>query len=389
MSEHILQVQKLVWRGRSLARLPAGKVVLLSPGSFPGEKVRARVVQDKRDYVQARVEEILEPLPGRRPHPCPRAQFCGGCSFGVLPQRLQLELKQEVIQETLLRHLPRQDWESGLQNLAVFASRPAWRYRWRGQIQVRQGLPYLQGLDGSGLVYSPDCLLYSTALGQGLLQAASRLQDGRHVIAASPRDMQVKSASDPGLLDFPIQDYNICLQLPAGVFFQANWKLNQRLVRFVCSRLKGFKRVGDMYSGAGNFSLPLALEGCQVLALDADERSVAAGRANARRLGLSNLEFERLNLHKKEFLERLSRFNPEALVLDPPRSGAGKALQGLQQLESLQTMLWVSCDLVNTCRDLESFLGSGWRLQEMALFDMFPQTWHSELVLLLEKTNLL
>ncbi|MFW6388261.1 MAG: class I SAM-dependent RNA methyltransferase [Desulfohalobiaceae bacterium] len=383
--EHVLEVQRLIWRGRGLARLPEGKVVILAPGAFPGETVRAAVTKEKKDHLQARVEEILEPLNKRRPHPCPRAGICGGCTFGVLPQRLQLGLKLDLVRETLRRQLPSSCRHQAELDCKVYPSRPAWRYRWRGKIQVRDGDPYLQGLQGSGLVYSPDCLLYARPLGSNLSGIAARLQDGSHILAASPRDQQVKAADESGTILLPFDHYGFDLKLPPRIFFQANWALNQTLVELVCSRLRGWERVADMYCGAGNFALPLALQGKQILALDRDFQAVAAGRANARRLGLDNVWFQALNLNKKDFMSRLCRFKPQALILDPPRSGAGKALQGLQELGELKEMLWVSCDLVNTCRDLAFFLGSGWRITEMILLDMFPQTWHLEMLLRLQR----
>ncbi|MFP4213622.1 MAG: class I SAM-dependent RNA methyltransferase [Desulfohalobiaceae bacterium] len=385
MHEQILEVEKLIWRGRSLARLPSGKVVILSPGAFPGEIVRAEVSQEKKDHLQARVLEVLQPLARRRPHPCPRSNYCGGCTFGVLPQGLQLEHKLDLVRDTLRRHLPSSCRHLAELDCQVYPSRPAWRYRWRGRIQVRQGLPYLQGLQGSGLIYSPDCLLYASALGRCLQEMAAGLPDGGHTLAASPKDQQIKAAGSEGRIQLPFSGYGFDLELPPGGFFQANWGLNQTLVDLVCSRLQWADRVGDMYSGAGNFSLPLALQGRQVLALDGDAGAIAAGRQNASRLGLENVRFQRLDLRSRKFLGQLSDFRPQALILDPPRSGAGKALQGLRQLSSLQSMLWVSCDLVNTCRDLAYFLGSGWELKEMVLLDMFPQTWHLEMLFRLQR----
>ena len=382
MKSYVLQVEKLVWRGRALARLPEGKVVLLGPGAFPGEVVQARVEQEKKDHLLARVQKILEASPWRRVHPCPRSGVCGGCVFGALPQRQQLEQKKQIVQDTLRRQL--RQTEHIAEQLTIQPSRPAWRYRWRGQIQVKSGLPHVYGLQGSGLVYSPDCLLYSPPLGRGLLDLASRLEDGRHTVAASPWDLQLKSGSDPGLLQLPVHDFQFCLQVPPGSFFQANWKLNQSLTGLICDRLKTKQRIADLYCGAGNFALPLGLQGAKVLALDRDQRSVETGQENALRLGLDNVRFCSMNLRKK-MPSVLEKFRPEALVVDPPRSGAGRALEKLHDLKSLQSMVWVSCDLVNTCRDLNFFLARGWGIRDIIMFDMFPQSWHLELVLFLER----
>jgi 23S rRNA (uracil1939-C5)-methyltransferase len=384
MSELILDVERLIWRGRALAREDTGRVVLLQPGVFPGERVRARVTASKKDHVQAEWTEILEPSPKRRPHPCPLSDRCGGCRFGHLPQGEQLELKHGLFLSEMRRSLGKKWGEQAPDQTAVYPSPAGWRYRWRGQVEIAAGAPHLKALGSRELVACPDCLLFSRPLAEGMRRISPDLDDGRRTLAASPEDGVVRGDGDSERLILPLQEYGLQLWPRADSFFQANWRLNQDLVRFVERRTAGFARVADLYAGAGNFALPCATSAGRVLALEGEQDAAEGAMRAAEALGLDNVRVRGLDLAARESASVLRGFGPEALVLDPPRSGGGKRLRGLRDLPGLERLIWVSCDVVNTCRDLIPFLEAGWRIRETALFDMFPQTWHMESVFVLE-----
>jgi 23S rRNA (uracil1939-C5)-methyltransferase len=354
---------------------------------FPGETIRARVLKEKKDYLQAECEEVVSPHPRRRPHPCRLAQWCGGCRFGAVPQRLQLDLKRSVLRSEMQRSLGHLLPNGALDGLRVHPSRPAWRYRWRGQIHVAGGRPHLMQQGGTGRILAEDCLLLARPLAQSLASQSGRLEDGRRLLAASPADHRVLSGDDPGLLRLPLPEWDLTLEVPPSVFFQANWGLNRELVSFVLDRVRAWDRVADLFAGSGNFALPLAASGKRVLAVEADGQAVSAARSNAARAGLDDVRVLRENLFKRDPAGSVGRFRPGAAVLDPPRVGGGRSLRSLTRVGSLERLVWVSCDIVNTCRDVRPFLERGWRLAEAALFDMFPQTWHMEAVLVLDRTR--
>lgn len=387
MPEQSLTVEKLIWRGRGLARLNSGKVVLIDPGVYPGERVKFKVRQEKKDYIQATWTEILEPLPERRKHPCPSSTLCGGCLFGTLPNRIQLTFKQDLLLAECSRALPGfSDWIN-TKPLQVFPSPKAWRYRWRGQLHYQQGRPHFMSLGSRDLVFCPDCLLFARPLARKMQSTSQGLVDGRHILSASPSNEQAAFGFENERLDLPLPHFGIKLSVMPKVFFQANWLLNQTMVDYVCDLLSRFEGVADCYAGAGNFALPLSTRVQRVLALESDPDAVDCCRLSAEQAGLDNVMVQRADLAECSVGRVLSAFAPQGLVLDPPRTGGGKkGLLQLNRLQSLKRMVWVSCDLVNTCRDLQPFLAQGWQIQSLALFDMFPQTWHLEAVFVLDRS---
>ncbi|MDZ7762574.1 MAG: TRAM domain-containing protein [Desulfovermiculus sp.] len=380
-----LTVQRLVWRGRGLARLDSGQVVLIDPGVFPGEKVQVQVTQLKPDYLLARWTKILNPHPQRRPHPCSLADNCGGCRFGWLPHTEQLRLKTEVVDNELRRTLPR-EFCPDLPQVQAESSPKKWRYRWRGQMHVNQGQPCMMSLQGREPLFCPDCLLLARPLSRRVAQLCAGMDDGRMALAASPKTHVAARAGDPVLLDLPLPTYGLDLRVPPDVFFQANWAGNQALVDYVLTHIQPTWKVADLYAGAGNFALALGQRGNRVLAMENDSRAVQVGKDNARRLGFDHVQFERRNLARESARRRLEQEGVQAVIVDPPRTGAGKKLVQTLGVSSLRCMIWVSCDVVNTCRDLKPFLAQGWTIGSIKIFDLFPQTWHVETVFILERT---
>jgi len=381
-----LTVQNLVWRGRGLARLDNGQVVLIEPGVFPGEKVRVQVTQVKPDYLGAGWMEILDPHPRRRPHPCPLADRCGGCRFGWLPHSEQLELKTELMNRELRRALPREHHDR-IPLVQAVAGPKQWRYRWRGQMHVSRGQPCMMSLQGRDPLPCPDCLLLARPLSRQVARMCTGMDEGRMIMAASPRTHAAARSGDPVHLDLPLPAWGLDLKVPPDVFFQANWAGNQALVDYVLGHIDPTWEVADLYAGAGNFALALGQRGNRVLAMDSEPRAVQVGKDNARRLGLDHVRFVRRNLARESARRRLQQEGVQAVIVDPPRTGAGKKLVQTLDVPSLQRMVWVSCDVVNTCRDLKPFLAQGWTIGSIKIFDLFPQTWHVETVFILERTD--
>jgi len=383
---HDLTIEKILWRGRGLARLDSGKAVIVEPGVLPGEVLDAEIFREKKDYIAAEPIRIRHPSPLRRPHPCPHSSECGGCKMGIIPASKGLDLKKNILEDTLIRSLRRHMDMGQLPSIQTMASPRGWRYRYRGQIHVHNHLPHFQQVRTNDPVRLDDCHLLVLPLGRALQTLSAGLPDGRFTIGASPKDHCVCSQEDQTSLALPFSAYGFDLILPGGNFFQANWELNRSLVHLVTRAVLKHERVADLYAGAGNFSLPLACSGAQILAVESAPGAAHAGRQNAKRLGLDNLSFRTGDVSRKKTWETIDTFNPTAIILDPPRTGAKHIAARLLAVESLSTMVWVSCDAVTTCRDLGPILTKGWSLQKIILVDMFPQTWHMETIFILQKS---
>ena len=135
----------------------------------------------------------------------------------------------------------------------------------------------------------------------------------------------------------------------------------------------------DAISGAGNFSLPAARRGAEVMGVDADALAVAAAARNAMRLGLKRAEFAAMAAAElARFLLR-ARYRPDVVIMDPPRAGARELIEPFLRMRAPQ-VIYVSCDVATLARDLHALCAGGYRIAALRALDFFPNTHHAEVI---------
>jgi 23S rRNA (uracil1939-C5)-methyltransferase len=172
---------------------------------------------------------------------------------------------------------------------------------------------------------------------------------------------------------------NFSYQVSAGSFFQVNRFLLDEMLETVTVGRRG-KAALDLYAGGGFFSLPLAQNFEQVVAVEAAAHSFADLRANAPR------NVKAIRIPTEEFLRNEARrYSPDFVVLDPPRAGLGEKAAALLGRMSVPRVTYVSCDPATLSRDMRVLAESGFHAEEAHVFDLFPQTFHLESVLHLSR----
>jgi 23S rRNA (uracil1939-C5)-methyltransferase len=162
-------------------------------------------------------------------------------------------------------------------------------------------------------------------------------------------------------------------QVSAGSFFQVNRFMLGELVAIVTGNISGQLAL-DLYAGVGLFSTFLARSFSRVVAVEA---SPAGSSDLARNAGG---DFKVVRASTEEYLRRKRDAVPDLVVVDPPRSGLGEqVVQSLIQLRAPR-IRYVSCDPSTLARDLRWLLGNGYRISELHLLDLFPQTYHIETI---------
>jgi 23S rRNA (uracil1939-C5)-methyltransferase len=176
-------------------------------------------------------------------------------------------------------------------------------------------------------------------------------------------------------LDYKVGAYSY--RVRAGSFFQTNRHLSPKLIELACTDARG-KLAIDLYAGAGLFTLPLAQNFERVIAVESSSSSFADLKVNAPR------HVKTLEATTEMFLSRAPR-QPDFVVVDPPRAGLGKrVVAGLAKLAP-KSLAYVSCDPSTLARDLPGLTAAGYRITAAHLVDLFPQTFHIETVLRMER----
>jgi 23S rRNA (uracil1939-C5)-methyltransferase len=178
-------------------------------------------------------------------------------------------------------------------------------------------------------------------------------------------------------------DYRGRFRVGRHSFFQVNRFLADRLVETALGETRGGSAL-DLYAGVGLFSLPLAVRFAEVTAVESVAAAAADLRFNAERALAGNLRVERRTA--EAYLATLTQA-PDFVLLDPPRAGMGApVVRRLSELRPREIAI-VACDPATLARDLAGLLAAGYRIDRMAMVDLFPQTFHLETVVRLVPTT--
>ncbi|GAB7189980.1 class I SAM-dependent RNA methyltransferase [Kineococcus sp. NUM-3379] len=400
-----------------------GRVVFVRH-ALPGERVRARVTEGggSAKYWRADAVEVLQASGDRVEPPCPVARpgLCGGCDFQHVALPAQRRLKAAVVAEQM-RRLAGLELDVEVEAVPGDAGGLRWRTRTAFAVdgEGRAGLRRHRSHD---VVPVEDCpITVERAVGTGVL--AQRWPSAAQVEVAVPSGegdplvVVTPAEGAPERLRLPrLQEVSLAVRTASGGleqrsgrtwlaervvaagaehafrvsgagFWQVHPGAGTALVEAVLAGLAPApgERAVDLYSGAGLFTAPLAqavgLTGT-VVAVESDARAVRDARRT-----LHGVEQVRLVAARVD--AAMAAQGPEAVgradvvVLDPPRSGAGREV--VEQVAALgaRAVAYVACDPAALARDVATFAEHGYALGSLRAFDLFPMTHHVECVAVL------
>ena len=397
VSNFEVEVEKLVYGGDGLSRLD-GRVVLV-PFVLPGEHVRAKAVQEKAGLVRASLLDIVTPAAARVPAPCPVFGRCGGCHYQHADYDYQVEAKCSILVEELRRLGKIEPPEE----ISVVTAEP-WEYRNRAQLHIHAGRIGYWEARSHRLCAIERCPIGSPKLNQTIAALARMVRDPKWPrflrsleIFTDERQVQINvtesekpvarrffdwcAESIPGTVESAL-DYEDRFRVSRNSFFQVNRLLLDQLVDTALADAAGDSAL-DLYAGVGLFALALAKRFPRVTAVESGSGAVRDLKFNAERAGAA---VEALQSTTEAYLETLGR-TPDFVLLDPPRAGLGKAVVARLAQLAPRTIVIVACDPATMARDLAGLLAAGYRIGRMTLVDLFPQTFHMETVVRLERAD--
>jgi tRNA/tmRNA/rRNA uracil-C5-methylase (TrmA/RlmC/RlmD family) len=376
--------------------------VVMVPFCLPGERVRARVFRNHKNYSEADLVAVLQPSPHRVAAPCPLFGRCGGCQYQHLAYPEQLAWKRRQVAE-LLEHMAGVEFPVE----PVIGSPREFGYRSkitphfaapRGQPLTPADFPigFLRQGNRFELVDVPRCDIATEAINAQLPEVRAKTRE-QAAAGAYPRGGTVllreaggavttdSSAIITEEIDGPPPGAGpLRLRFLARDFFQNNPFILPMFADYVTRQAAagGAKFLVDAYCGSGLFALSAAGAFARVAGVEISETSVAFARENAAANGIANASF--LAAEAGAIFAGLD-FPPAetVVIIDPPRKGCDESF--LRQLFTFapRTVVYVSCDPATQMRDLRQFLASGYQLARVQPFDLFPQTRHLECVITL------
>jgi 23S rRNA (uracil1939-C5)-methyltransferase len=435
-----LTIEKLIYGGEGLARVPAagderrGKTIFV-PYVLAGEQVEAEITEERKGFARAALKEVLHPSPQRESAPCPHFTRCGGCHYQHIAYTAQLEAKQQILRETVLRGA-----KTELPEIAVHAAEP---YGYRNRARMKIVLePFALGYHRAAsheLEAVRECPIASPLINRAIAAfwelgaeaaqyaslrevqffanhddsellvelsihhtsapatlrplakllrermreiigvtitaggaSADELEDGSTEAARKQAKAAVPCVEGAAHLMYKVAGHSY--RVSAGSFFQTNRFLAAKLVELATKGYEG-KGALDLYAGVGLFTLPLSRNFERTTAVE-----IAPSSSEDLAVNASVPHIRTQHSSCEEFLTN-ARGRWDYGVVDPPRAGLGErstqALGGLR----IPRITYVSCDPATLSRDLAVLLAMGYRVQAAHMVDLFPQSFHMETIL--------
>jgi len=367
-----------------------GRVVFVRY-ALPGERVRARVTEQRGSYWHAEAVEILQPSADRISPLCPVAGVDGAgcCDLSFADPQAARVLKGAVVANQLAR-LGNYQWEGPA--VSVGSGAPV---GWRTRVELDVGPDGRAGLHryhSTELVSDLRCAQLPDGLLDGLdgprWRPGDRLQvvlddDGRRHVRTAAADRRGSTMVEGGPTAVQRVGSRVW-RLPVTAFWQAHRDAATGYSDLVRQWLGGCgaRRAWDLYGGAGLFAAALAdvvADGGQVITVD-----TARSASDAARAALADLPVRVVGESVRRFLAGQTR-GAEIAVLDPPRAGAGRGV--IDQLASagVRQVVHIGCEAASFARDIGLYRSHGYRVAEIRVFDAFPLTHHVECFALLDR----
>lgn len=428
-----LHIDALASGGAGVGRSAEGKVVFVQD-TAPGDVVLAKITEEKGSYTRAELVEVLTPGAARIHPPCPFATQCGGCQWQHIAYTEQLIAKRAELTSALSRIGGYSAEEADACVAPSLSSKRELAYRNKLELACTHDAQGrltvgMYGLKSETVIPLDACLLAHAPIAhapkalQGALRYAEGAQDlnifriglrqslrtkaceialwttpgafPRAVIAktlqsALPTTSIVRVIADKGHTR-KIKNVEVIagngfwaeelgahdFRVSAPSFFQVNTKQAEVLQELVLEALQVNKgaAVADLYAGVGTFSLPLASLAGSCIAIESSGPAVRDLRRNA---SIAGVWIDVIGGDSACELPKLGAL--DALVVDPPRAGLAEGVAESIAAAGPAKLAYVSCDAATWARDVVRLEQCGYQLIQATPVDLFPQTYHVEIV---------
>ncbi|HDX9009251.1 23S rRNA (uracil(1939)-C(5))-methyltransferase RlmD [Aeromonas dhakensis] len=404
-----------------------GKAIFIE-GALPGEQVKARILEDKKQYAHAALQQVVTPAANRITPFCSHYRECGGCSAQHLAEADQRAAKEAGLVSLFERlgniQPPALEPVLGGESRAYRrvcrlaikfdkngrCTRVGFRRRQSNDLVEISGCPVLAEPLSALIAPLRECL--NRLKSQRELGHAELIQAEQGILMLLRHTGRPTEADRAQLIEFaeaqgidlylqaadeqiePLHQQfapsysldGLSLAFAPGDFIQVNGPVNQRMVEQALNWLEAGKddKVLDLFCGIGNFTLPLARQAREVVGVEGELAMVARAEDNARRNGIENARFYKADLSGDIAGMSWAREGFDLVLLDPARPGAFEVMEHVVKL-SPRRVVYVSCNPVTLARDSQVLVKGGYRLVRLGMLDMFPHTGHLESMALFER----
>ncbi len=386
-----LKIDALTNMGQGLGRHDGW--VIMVRFALPGERIRARIYRNDKNFSEADLVEVLEASPDRIEAPCPVFGQCGGCQYQHFDYESQLAWKTRQVKE-LLHHMV------GIEAEVLPAIPSPKQYGYRSKLTPHFPKPrqdnlvkigFLRQGSRSSYVEIEQCPLISDAMNERLTELRERTKQAQVQNPFKKGGTLLIREHADGVTDNPKaiireQVGDVSFSFPAGEFFQNNPSILESFTAYVGEKASegGARYLVDAYCGSGLFCLTSAHCFEQAVGIEVSELSIQYAIKNAEANKLENARFV-LGDAASIFEQIEFSGSQSSVIIDPPRKGSNEEFLNQLILFSPRKIVYVSCNPATQMRDLRMLIDGGYGIAEVQPFDLFPQTKHLECIVTLSR----
>jgi tRNA/tmRNA/rRNA uracil-C5-methylase (TrmA/RlmC/RlmD family) len=384
-----VEIEKVAHGGHFIAR-HEGAVIFVRH-AIPGEVVDVEITDVEKSFVRADVVAVIEPSSSRVVAPCGYAGRCGGCDFQHISIERQRHLKSEVIAEQFVR-IAKMEIEVEVEEVS---SPLQWRTRFAGSTDGH-GVAGFKGSRSNHVIPIISCpvlipkidfptLPYDQIGSQQRIEVSLGTDGNRSVSVMDQRESRTASRNVTKIIEGPQSlTYRVGeseFQVSQSSFWQSNINAPDKLVEVVLgfAQLRAGDHLLDLYGGVGLFAgaaLPIVGPGGRIDIVEGSKSATDDARINF-------ANNENVHIHTGDVAKEIRKFNrADIVVLDPPRTGAGKPVIDSLVKIGARSIIYVACDPAALARDTTYLHEIGYHLKDIRALDLFPMTHHIESVAL-------
>lgn len=373
--------------------------VIFVPGTFPGEIVDIKIVKNTKKYSEGKVISFVEVSEKREESKCPYSRICGGCSISHIEYIMSLQYKKDIVVDIIKRYADINIDPSIISNGEVYG------YRNKVSFKILEGHLALTEEKSNKLVKVNQCLLANGNINKvvGLINDIN-LKYVTDVIIRGSQDIMVifngridkdsvisilsgyvssiilngETIYGRNYITTNVNGYEFAI-FPTS-FFQVNTNMIKSLYDRILKYAKGGRSLLDLYCGAGTIGIYLANSFELVRGIEINKDAIRGANLNKQINNINNITFECKNV------DDMGEISEDVVVVDPPRSGLDRNVIDKLLSSEVEKIIYVSCNPITFARDL-NILKVKYKLEDIVLFDMFPNTRHVECVTLLQRKD--
>lgn len=398
--KQILEIEKLDHQGRGISKIN-GKVIFI-PNAYIGETVEVEIIKDTKKYMEGKVIKYIKISSDRIKYNCPYYHECGGCNIAHINYKKQLEFKKNTVIDIFKRY-------ANLDiNPNICESEDKLHYRNKVVLHVENNKKGFYKDETNELVPINNCLLLNKKTNDEIETFVKKVDISKLreiLLRTNGEEVLVKFTSDNELLNsnivlkdkenkegedatkyikenaiiFNLGKYKYAVT--SDSFFQVNTKQTIKLYDKVreCIGKEKIETALDLYCGTGTIGIYISDLCNRVIGVEVNKSSVTCANYNKLLNKIDNIEF----IEGDVSTVINNKMNLDLIVVDPPRSGLdNKTISIIKQIKP-KKLIYVSCNPMTLARDIQK-LSEEYKLNNIELFDMFPNTHHVESVCLLD-----